>query len=270
MPESDRRFAGAIPEVYDSCAVPIFFAGYAEDLARRVARGAPTAVLETAAGTGALTRALAPLLGGSCAYVVTDLNQPMLDRAHGRQPADARISWRQADAMQLPFDDARFDAVCCQFGAMFLPDRVAGYAEARRVLRRGGRFVFNVWDRVAENVFTDVVVAAVAELFPGNPPDFLRRLPHGYHAVERIRADLAAAGFAPVEIETLARESVAATPELAAFALCQGTPMRTEIEARGGASLEEATAHAARALAARFGPGPIRGKMQAHVVEAVG
>jgi SAM-dependent methyltransferase len=268
MPETDLLFAGAIPDVYDTYLVPMIFAPYAEDLAQRAAGMVPAPVLETAAGTGAVTRALAPLLAGDCRYVVTDLNQPMLDHARSRQPADARIGWRQADAMRLPFEDASFDVVCCQFGAMFLPDRIAGYREALRVLRPGGRFVFNVWDRIEENVFTDVVVAAMAEVFPDNPPDFLRRLPHGYHAVERIRADLAAAGFGSAEIETLERESVAATPELAAIALCQGTPMRGEIEARAGASLAEATGHAADALAATFGPGPIRGKIQAHVVTA--
>jgi SAM-dependent methyltransferase len=268
MPESDLRFAGAIPEVYDTCLVPMIFAPYAEDLAQRIAGASPVAVLETAAGTGALTRALAPLLAGDCRYVVTDLNQPMLEYARGRQPADPRLAWQQADAMRLPFEDAAFDIVCCQFGAMFLPDRVAGYGEARRALRPGGRLVFNVWDRIEENVFTDVAAAAVAAVFPDDPPDFFRRLPHGYHAVERIRADIAAAGFAAVEIETVERESVAATPELAAIALCQGTPLRSEIEARGGPSLEQTTRRAAQALAASFGPGPIRGKIQAHVVTA--
>jgi SAM-dependent methyltransferase len=269
MPETDLLFAGAIPELYDTCLVPMIFAPYAGDLAQRVARAEPAAVLETAAGTGALTRALAPLLPADASYTVTDLNQPMLDHARSRQPPDARIAWRQADAMHLPFPDASFDAVCCQFGAMFLPDRVAGYRETRRVLRPGGRFLFNVWDRIGENVFTDVAVEAVARLFPDDPPDFFHRLPHGYHDVRRIRADVGQAGFSSVEIETLERESVAATPGLAAIALCQGTPMRGEIESRRGASLEEATRHAGRALAATFGPGPIRGKIQAHVVTAV-
>lgn len=267
MPATDRAFSGAIPDIYDGLLVPMIFEPYAEDLAERVAGARPAAVLETAAGTGAVTRALAPRLAAEARYTVTDLNQPMLDRARSRQPAGARLEWRQADAMALPFADASFDVVCCQFGAMFLPDRVAGFREARRVLRPGGRLVFNVWDRLEENVFTDVAVAGVAELFPDDPPDFFRRLPHGYHDVARIRADLAAAGLGAVEIETLERESVAASPAIAAAGLCQGTPMRGEIEARG--SLEEATRRAEQALAAAFGPGPIRGKLQAHVVTAV-
>jgi len=269
MPETDRRFAGAIPEIYDTYFVPLIFAPYAGDLARRVAAAEPAAVLETAAGTGAVTRALAPLLRDDCRYVVTDLNPAMLDRARSRQPADPRITWAQADAMALPFDDASFDVVCCQFGAMFLPDRPAGYREARRTLRPGGRFVFNVWDRLEENVFTEVIVAAGAAVFPDDPPDFFARIPHGYHKVEQIRADVAAAGFASVEIETVARESVAPDPEQAATALCQGSPMRNEIEARDPARLDEVTRRAAAALASRFGPGPIAGKIQAHVVTAL-
>jgi ubiquinone/menaquinone biosynthesis C-methylase UbiE len=269
MPSTDRLFSGAIPRIYDTYLVPQLFEPYADDLARRVAQAGPASVLETAAGTGVVARALAPLLAADCSYVVTDLNQPMLDLARDRQPADGRVGWRLADAMQLPFDDESFDVVCCQFGVMFLPDRVAGYREALRTLRPGGRFIFNVWDRIEENVFTEVVTAAAAELFPDDPPAFLARVPHGYHEVDRIRADLLAAGFASVEIETLARESVAAKPEHPAIALCQGTPLRNEIEAREGISLEEVTRHATRAIASRFGPGPVVGKIQAHVVTAV-
>ena len=152
MSEVDKVFAGSIPDIYDSYLVPLIFEAFAADLARRVAAGDPGSVLETAAGSGVVPRALAPLLAKDARYVVSDLNQPMLDRAAHRQDADARIVWQQADALALPFDDARFDVVCCQFGVMFFPDRVAGYREALRVLKPGGRFVFNAWDRIEENI----------------------------------------------------------------------------------------------------------------------
>ena len=150
MAERDEVFAGSIPKSYDTLMVPLIFEAYAADLAGRVAASSPGSVLETAAGSGVVTRVLAPRLSAGGRYVVTDLNQPMLDYAAARQGADGRIEWRQADALALPFDDASFDVVCCQFGAMFFPDRVAGYADARRVLRPGGRFVFNVWDRIGQ------------------------------------------------------------------------------------------------------------------------
>src|SRR6185295_13924766 len=126
----------------------------------------PKAVLETAAGSGVVTRALAPKLANGTRYTVTDLNQPMLDYAASRQPADARINWRQANALELPFENGTFDVVCCQFGVMFFPDRKTGYREARRVLKPGGQFLFSVWDRIEDNVFADDVTNALARIFP--------------------------------------------------------------------------------------------------------
>ena len=170
MDESDKLFAGSIPKFYDTLMVPLIFEAYAANMAKLVTAFSPSAVLETAAGSGAVTRALAPRLKSEVRYVVTDFNQPMLDYAAARQGVDHRIEWRQADALALPFEDASFDVVCCQFGAMFFPSRVAGYAEARRVLRPGGSFVFNVWDRIEENAFADDVTNAVATVFPHDPP----------------------------------------------------------------------------------------------------
>src|ERR1043165_4426053 len=133
MLETDKVFSGSVPENYDRYMVPLIFEPYAADLAQRAASLSPSAVLETAAGTGVVTRTLAPKLQPGASYVVTDLNQPMLDYAASRQGPDSRIRWRQADALALPFADATFDVVCCQFGAMFFPDRSAAYREAKRV-----------------------------------------------------------------------------------------------------------------------------------------
>jgi ubiquinone/menaquinone biosynthesis C-methylase UbiE len=234
-----------------------------------VAAAAPQAVLETAAGTGVVTRALAHKLGSDAHYVVTDLNQPMLDYAAQRQQADDRITWQQADALHLPFADASFDVVCCQFGVMFFPDRIAGYAEARRVLRPGGRFLFNVWDRIQENEFAYVVTEAAGKMFPSDPPMFLARTPHGYHQVDRIRRDLSETGFADVRIATLADTSRAPSPRHPALAYCQGTPLRNEIETRDARALERVTDCAEQAIVSRFGTGPVAGKIQGHVIMAV-
>jgi ubiquinone/menaquinone biosynthesis C-methylase UbiE len=268
MDESDKLFAGSIPKSYDTLMVPLIFQDYAVDLAQLVAGFSPGAVLETAAGSGVVARALAPRLGADARYVVTDLNQPMLDYAASRQGHDARIEWRQADALALPFEVASFDIVCCQFGAMFFPDRVAGYAEARRVLKPGGRFIFSVWDRIEENVFADEVIHAVAALFPDDPPRFLARTPHGHHDVARIREELERAGFADIAIETREKLSRAASAREAATAYCHGTPLRNEIEARDAALLPIATDRATQAIASRHGDGPVAGKIQAHVIVA--
>jgi ubiquinone/menaquinone biosynthesis C-methylase UbiE len=270
MAESDKVFAGSLPQFYDRLMVPLIFEDYAADLAALVAAWSPGAVLETAAGSGVVARRLAPQLASDACYVVTDLSQPMLDYAASRQGADSRIAWRQADALALPFEDASFDVVCCQFGAMFFPSRVAGYAEARRVLRPGGRFVFSVWDRIEENVFADEVTRALATLFPQDPPRFLARTPHGYHDTRTIQEEASRAGFTNILIETRAKLSHAPSASAAASAYCQGTPLRNEIEARDASLLQVATDRATQAITSRHGAGPVAGKIQAHVIVAGG
>ncbi|MFO1170206.1 MAG: class I SAM-dependent methyltransferase [Hyphomicrobiaceae bacterium] len=269
MSASDKVFAGSIPKIYDAYFVPLIFGGYAEDLASRVAALNPDTVLETAAGTGAVTRALATKLGPKARYTVTDLNPPMLEVAKASLTGDTRITWRQADALALPFGDDAFDAACCQFGVMFFPDRVKGYREARRVLKPGGRFVFNVWDRIEENEFANEVTNALAEVFAGDPPKFMARTPHGYHDDAVIRSELGTAGFSDITIERRTDVSHAPSARDAAIAYCQGSPLRNEIEARGPDMLERATELAAAAIAKRHGDGAVEGKIQAFVVSAM-
>jgi SAM-dependent methyltransferase len=263
---SDKVFAGSIPELYDTYLVPLIFEPYAADLAARLALRPLAQVLEIAAGTGVVTRAMATALPAAVSLVATDLNQSMLDQAIARGTRRP-VTWRQADAMELPFADGAFDAVVCQFGVMFFPEKGVAYAEVRRVLKPGGLFVFNVWDCIHENAFADTVTTALAALFPDDPPRFLTRIPHGYHDHEAIKRDLAAGGFtASPAITTLAARSRAASCEPPAVAYCQGTPLRNEIEARDASRLAEATAIAAEAIANRFGRETVDGKIQAHVV----
>ncbi len=269
MLETDKVFAGSIPENYDRYMVPLIFSPFATDLAQRAASLAPNAVLEIAAGTGVVTRALAPKLSPTASFMVTDLNQPMLDYAATQQAPDSRITWRQADAMALPFENASFDLVCCQFGAMFFPDRTTAYREARRVLKPGGHFLFNVWDRIEENIFANDVTNALVKIFPNDPPRFLARTPHGYHDTALIRSELENAGFSRVTIETRAEQSRASSPRIVAIAYCQGTPLRKEIEARDASKLDAATDCAATALAEKHGTGEVAAKIQAHVIMAV-
>jgi ubiquinone/menaquinone biosynthesis C-methylase UbiE len=248
--------------------VPLIFEPYAADMARRAASLSPSSLLETAAGSGVVTRALAPKLSEGASYIVTDLNQPMVDYAASRQPRDARIKWRQADALALPFENAAFDLVCCQFGAMFFPDRTSGYREARRVLKPGGHFLFSVWDRIEENVLADDVTNALARIFPDDPPRFLARTPHGYHDTALIRRELEDAGFSRVTIETKAEQSRAPSPRVPAVAYCQGTPLRGEIEARDTGKLESATDYVTSAIADKHGRGEVVARIQAHVIVA--
>ena len=264
--DTDKVFAGSIPKLYETHLVPLIFEPYAADLAKRLASRSPACVLEIAAGTGVVTRHLASALPASASIVATDLNQAMLDQASSvgtKRP----VEWRQADAMRLPFGDATFDAVVCQFGVMFFPEKAKAFAEARRVLSPGGVFIFNVWDRIEENEFADTVTTALASLFPKDPPRFMARTPHGYFDRSTIEGDLASGGFtAKPRINTVAARSKAASPRIPAIAYCQGTPLRSEIEARDAARLGEATDVATQAIAKQFGHGAVDGKIQAHVV----
>ena len=263
----DKVFAGSIPQLYDEYLVPLIFQPYADDLAARVAARRPERVLEIAAGTGVVTRAMAKRLPAHVEIVATDLNAPMIERA--RAVGTARpVEWRTADAMSLPFGDASFDVVACQFGAMFFPDKAKAFAEARRVLKPGGAFLFNVWDRIEDNEFADVATKSLAELFPSDPPLFMARTPHGYHDTRRVLADLAEGGLANVDIETVTHRSRADSPRRVAIAYCQGTPLRNEIEARDAHALARATGHAEQAIARRFGAGAVDGRIQAHVFVA--
>lgn len=265
-PDTDKVFSGSIPKLYETYLVPLIFEPYAADFANHLASRSVTRVLEIAAGTGVVTRSLASELPEDVSIVATDLNQPMLDHAAAlgtRRP----VEWRQADAMQLPFPDGAFDAVVCQFGVMFFPDKPKAFAEARRVLRPGGVFMFNVWDRITENEFADTVTTALEAVFSGDPPRFLVRTPHGYYDGPTIERDLANGGFtASPLIRTVAARSRARSAQVPAIAYCQGTPLRSEIEQRDAARLGEATDVAADAIAKRFGPGPVDGKIQAHYV----
>ena len=265
-PNSDKVFTGSIPELYETYLVPLIFETYAADLANRLASKSLTRVLEIAAGTGVVTRNLASVLPESVTIVATDLNQQMLDLASAigtKRP----VEWRQADAMQLPFPDATFDAVLCQFGVMFFPDKPKAFSEARRVLRPGGAFIFNLWDGIDQNEFANVVTLALEPLFPLDPPRFLARVPHGFGDTALVARQLSDGGFArDPEVVVLAQRSRAASPDIPAIAYCQGTPLRSEIEARGPSRLLEATDAAAAAIRDRFGHGAVDGKIQAHII----
>jgi SAM-dependent methyltransferase len=267
MESGDSAFAGSIPALYDRYLGPALFDPYAADLARRVADLATGSVLETAAGTGRVTQALACALPDSVSIVATDLNQAMLDFAASQDGVE-RVSWQQADATALPFDDARFDAVVCQFGAMFFPNKVAAYREALRVLKPVGRFLFNIWDKIEANEFAHVTTEALVALFPEDPPLFLARTPHGHHRTDIVADELRLAGFGNVAIETVELESRLPAARDLAIGFCQGSPLRNEIEERRPDRLEAVTEAVARAIAARLGEGPISGSMRAHVIAA--
>jgi ubiquinone/menaquinone biosynthesis C-methylase UbiE len=266
MATNDITFSGSIPALYDRCMVPLVFAPYAEVMARKALSFQPARILETAAGTGVVTEALCRALPDA-QIIATDLNPPMLEEA-ARRVGSARATFQPADALALPFEDASFDLVVCQFGVMFYPDKVRGNSEARRVLRDGGHYLLAIWDKVERNLATEMAGRAVAALIPEGAGRFYERVPFRYHDKREIAADLRAAGFEDIEIETVSLVGRAASARDAAIALVQGTPMRADIEQIDPKLLEPATDAAASALAQFEGPDGFSAPMSAHVVTA--
>lgn len=268
MDNKDAAFSGSIPNLYHEHLGPLLFRPYAEDMARRVAALAPRRILETAAGTGIVTEAMAEAVP-EAEIVATDLNQAMLDVAAARIGAP-NVAFRQADAQSLPFEDGSFDAVVTQFGVMFFPDRIGAYREVLRVLKPGGAFLFNVWDSLDANPVSEAIQTKVAELFPGDPPSFLRRVPFGYHDKVRIEADLREAGFTQIGSETVGARSRIGSARQAATGLCRGSSLAAEIEAHGPDALDRAVGAVEEALERLAGPDGIDAAMSAHVFTARG
>lgn len=264
---TDSVFAGSIPELYDTVVVPLMFLDYAEDVAAEVASAAPHDVLETAAGTGVVTRALHRLLP-SARITATDLSPAMLERAATVLPPSDRVRWTPADAQDLPFADGAFDAVVCQFGVMFFPDRAGAYAQVHRVLRPGGRHVMAAWGRIEDHGASLAVDDALRVIFPDDPPQFLRRSPFGYTDEAVMRAELEDAGFSDVRIRSVTHHSRPTSARDIAIAHCQGTPL-AHILAERRADAARTTAEVTRLLEERWGTQPYSGPLSAHLVTAV-
>ena len=258
-PEGDKIFAGSIPRLYDEFLVPLIFEPYADDL---VSRLASRARLARARDRGRHRRRDAAAGCRAAGERVDRRHRPQSADARpgcvGRHEAPGRMARGRRDAAAVR-RTGEFDAVVCQFGVMFFPDKAKAFAEARRVLRPGGVFLFNVWDRIEENEFADTVTTALASLFPGDPPRFMARTPHGYHDVAIIARDLEFGGFtASPAVRTVAARSTAASPRIPRSRIAKARRCATRSRRATRSGLDKATDIATEALARRFGPGPVR------------
>ena len=267
MTNDAAQFIGNIPEHYDKALRPIIFVDYAEDIARRLAALRPSAVLETAAGTGIVTRRLRDLLPTGAALTATDLNQPMLDVACSKFSASDHVTFQTADAMALPFADACFDAVVCQFGVMFFPDKPKSYREVHRVLKPGGHYLFNVWDAPSYNPFARIAGEVVERFFPVDPPQFYT-VPFSCAQIDPVKEGLLQAGFEKIEISVVAVSKD--IPNAGAFArgLVFGNPLADQIRLRGGVDPEQVVEAILGELRRAFGADPARMTLQAMVYSA--
>jgi SAM-dependent methyltransferase len=267
MSNEAASFIGNIPEHYDSGLGPMIFVDYAADLARRAAVCSPARVLETAAGTGIVTRQLRDFLPPGVHVTATDLNAPMLEVARMKFKPGEKVTFQPADATALPFSDGAFDTVVCQFGVMFFPEKETSYREVYRVLAPGGRYLFSVWDSHRHNPFGRITHEIAASFFPSDPPQFYR-VPFSYYQIDPIKESLINAGFNDINITVVRLEKE--IPDSGRFArgLVHGNPLIDQIKARGGVDPDRIVNALAQALREEFGPDPGRMPLQAIIFSA--
>jgi len=261
------QFSGSIPAAYDRYLGPVLFQPYAEDLAGRLQVGEEGSVLELACGTGITTRVLRSRLPAKVKLVATDLNEPMFRHAAAKFSQEEAVEWSQADACSLPFGNGLFDAVVCQFGIMFVPDKALAAREAHRVLKPGGQFLFNVWDALEENHLCQSAHETITSYFEKDPPTFYQT-PFGYHDHEEIKRTLESAGFREVRTEVVAKIGEASRADEVATGLVQGNPVSVAIAERDASLLPVITNAVAKAITRRFGETDLSVPMRAIVVQA--
>jgi SAM-dependent methyltransferase len=261
------QFTGDIPRFYDQNLGPIIFEPYAADLARRAAAIGGANVLEIASGTGISTVALRANLPQATRIVATDLNPAMMEIARDKLVSAENVEFKQADAQALPFGDAAFDLITCQFGVMFFPDKPAAYAEARRVLKPGGTLLFNVWGEMSANPFAEITHADAEHFFPDNPPKFYLT-PFGYADSARVRADLRAGGFGDIKDEIVRFQQTVGDWRHFATGLIYGNPMIVDIQASKTVKADDMVAAIATELEKRFGPAPAQMPLEAIIYVA--
>ncbi len=266
MQENPLAFVGSVPEHYDRLLGPFLFEPYAVHAAEIVLGSRPARILEVASGTGRVTRHLIDGLDAGALLSVTDLSSDMLAIAQARLGASDNVRWEVADAANLVYGDANFDAVVCQFGLMFLPDRLAGLCEWHRVLCPGGRLTYAVWDSLDANpawVIRDVL----GEMFADGAPQFMQ-LPHSMHDADELGSITRRAGFADVVVDRVALTGRSPSARDVASGFVYGTPLLASLTSFAADRIEELCERLTGALITQFGDKPLSAPLSAYVVTA--
>jgi SAM-dependent methyltransferase len=264
---STLAYAGMIPRAYHNGLGPMFFEPYAREVAHRLALCPGARVLETAAGTGIVTRHLLARLPPDGQLVASDIEAAMLSIAQAATPPDQRVQWRIVDACALPFEENSFDAMVCQFALMFFPDQVSALREARRVVKPGQAIVMSVWGSLAENPIAQIAHETVTSFFPATPPRFYER-PFGLSEA-RVFDLFVKAGFDSVVCDTVDLVGESANAERAAEGLIRGTPVSQEIADLDGSAFPAVIRAVAERLRAAGGDAPMQLPMRARVFTAL-
>jgi ubiquinone/menaquinone biosynthesis C-methylase UbiE len=265
----DAAYVGTIPQHYHRGIGPFLAEPFAWHTAERIGTRAPKVVLETACGTGIVTRRLRDALPRDALLVASDLNEPMLAVARHAVGASADVAWARANMCDLQFGDAGFDTVVCQFGLMYVPDKLAAVREARRVLKLGGRFLVTTWAPLDRNPIIGLAHRTLGAVFPGDPPQYLARAPFGHGDPDALADLLVTGGFRDVVVDVVEKAAVSRSARELAVGLIKGYPMVDEIKLRGEARLPEAVVAVAKAIGRQFGEAPVKARITALVASAV-
>lgn len=258
-------FGGSIPEKYDKYLTPLFFEPYADDLISRIKGREYDSILELACGTGRVTMNLRREFPGS-KLTATDINPDMLSVAR-KNVTHPNVVWDTVDMQEIPFDDSSYDLIVCQFGVMFVPDKVKAFKEIYRVLKPGGRFVFNVWESFQRNLVsyhTDQVINS----FFGEDPVMFIQIPFSYHNKTEIGNHLQNGGFSDFSFDHVKREMDRINAGDASIGLIEGNPSINAINERKPELLDEIRMRLKATLAENFGDNPMKYSLEAIVCEA--
>ena len=233
MSQAERwQLGGNAPEVYETQLVPALFGPWAPLLVTQAALRAGERVLDVACGTGVVTRLVAPQVGPTGHAVGFDLNPAMLARARAAQPPEgAAIEWREGDAGALPFDASTFDAVFCQLGFQYFPDRQQAAREMYRVLKPTGRLVALVW-RALDHSPGFATLAAALERNVSAAAAAVMRAPFVFgDSADELHGLLKQAGFRTVRVDADVRMVRFESPETFVRNQVEGSPLATHVAA---------------------------------------
>jgi ubiquinone/menaquinone biosynthesis C-methylase UbiE len=257
-------FAGTVPANYEKYLGPFLFEPYALDVAARLQDKRYPSILEIACGTGRVTNHLS----GSVQHdslIATDLNPDMIEVAK-KIVTNPSIRWMAADAVALPFADHSFDAVVCQFGIMFFPDKRKGLQEMYRVLKAGGKLIFNTWDKLENLPAVQLGRKVIDSFFETDPPEFYN-IPFSMHDEHELRTLMLEAGFKNISISLVKKEGVSPSAANLARGMVEGSPMYVSIIERDAALVEPMKEKVEKELGEKFGNNPLTCNLQAWVCE---
>jgi SAM-dependent methyltransferase len=263
---SDTAFTDSVPHNYDRYLGPLLFEPYAEDLANRIQPKANHKVLELACGTGRLTRHLITVLPSETKIVATDRNTDMIKLA-SELVSGENIDWETADAQELSFPDRTFDLVVCQFGFMFMTDKMKAFSEVLRVLKTGGILLFNTWDKIENNGAIYLGNQIICSYFPENPPSYYR-VPFSLCQPDMLETSLMATGFRNIKVTSVEKEGISPSAKDAAMGIVQGNPIHGKIIEKDRALVNVILTAVEQKLAEAYGERPMKSPLKAWVVEA--